>query len=239
MAGPFWWGVGLGLPMRAVSRRPPSVETVVHVVGHRPLGGIAVVQKPVAPWASFAASSRSITVIVVLSATPKAAPLVPTLNVAVADAVAADEEAVLEPHTGAVQRRVGDVDGQGGGQHLGVELLILDDEPLWKNAATSALFLPARLLLPADAPNMCGKVAASQSPSWVPGAAVEGLDQRLAVLVVPEADPGRLAVLDGPARPAARRSCSSCHRGPPRGSGRTGRAETMSRPISRSRCQPS
>ena len=34
-------------------------------------------------WA-LAASSRSITVMVVLSATPNAAPLVPTLNVAVA-----------------------------------------------------------------------------------------------------------------------------------------------------------
>ena len=79
---------------------------------------------------------------------------------------------------------------------------------------------------------MCGKVAASQSPSWVLDAAVEGLDQRLAVLVVPEADAGRLALLDGPGRGRplavvvvqgveARRQVD----------GRTGRRETVPPPV--------
>ena len=44
-------------------------------------------------------------------------------------AVAANGEAVLRPHAGVVEGPVGDVDGQGSRQDLGIELLVFDDEP--------------------------------------------------------------------------------------------------------------
>jgi hypothetical protein len=60
------------------------------------------------------ASSRSMTVIVVLSATPKASPLLPDVDRRRAEAASAHREAVLSGDAGRVERCVGGVDGEGG-----------------------------------------------------------------------------------------------------------------------------
>ena len=60
------------------------------------------------------------------------------------------------------------------------------------------MLLPARLLLPDVRAEHVREGRRQPVAELGADAAVERLDQRLAVLVVPEADAGRLALLDGP-----------------------------------------
>ncbi len=65
------------------SETPRIIDRAEHGIGHDPLGRIAIVEQPTHRLRS-AATRRSSTVIVVLFATPNAAPFAPTLTVAVA-----------------------------------------------------------------------------------------------------------------------------------------------------------
>ena len=70
---------------------------------------------------------------------------------------------------------------------------------LWNRAATAALTRPARSLPPALGAEDVGQGGRQPVAQLMARAAVDGLDEGLAVLVVPEADASRLPVLNAAA----------------------------------------
>src|SRR5204863_2974603 len=105
-------------------------------------------------------------------------------------------EAVPGGRRGGVERGVRRVDREGGRQHLGVELHSLHYEVLLEQCGNESVALAGNVIAARIDAKHVRKGERQPVGQLVAGAAVKGLDERLAVLVVPEADAGRLTLLD-------------------------------------------